>query len=53
MYKPNIITLILKLLNSRGRSKFGNVETKANIANSDNKVSNKYIKTIFAVNVEK
>ena len=41
----------LKMLNSRLRSTFWNVETFANIAYSDNKVSNKYFKTFLVVNV--
>ena len=44
----------LKVLNSRWRSQFWNVETSANIAYSENRViSNKYFKTVLAVNVEK
>ena len=43
----------LKVLNSRWRSRFLNDETSANIANSDNKVGNKQLKTMLAVNDDK
>ena len=45
--------LDLNVINSRWISHFWNAETSANITNSDNKVSNKELKTVLAVNVEK
>ena len=43
----------LKVWNSRWRSKFQNVETSANIANSETKASNKQFKTVLAEKNEK